>query len=120
MKLSHLLVMVFTSDTLSVVFSELLARAGVHGSSKELLLVSTIVAFPVAILIAWPISRLFRMSPLMTLAGPCPACHTRPGVWLGHPSGKTALHLSCGACGQQVELLLTRTPPRDVLSRVSQ
>jgi hypothetical protein len=116
MKLSHLLLMVFGSSGLSFFFSWLLSFAGAHLSSTERYWLSFTIAFFVAIILAWPVSRLFRLSPLMIFAGPCPGCHTRPPGWWATEAGKMRLILNCGACGEQSELWLTRRPTNDVSS----
>src|SRR5215475_8337583 len=70
----------------------------------------------VMLLLAWPISQLFRMTPLMIFSGPCPGCQRRPPGWWTTEAGRKKLLLTCGACGEQLDLWLTRTPPVDLVS----
>ena len=116
MKLSHLLVMVFTTTGVLLLFSWLLSLAGMPTCSGALLWLLSLFACFASLPLAWPISRLFRLSPLMIFAGPCPGCRTRPPGWWGTESGREKLLLVCGACGERVELWLTRRPPTHLVS----
>lgn len=116
MKLSHLLVLVFVATISSGLFVWVLSLAGVQASLPTLQWLSMPVGLFVALLVAWPISRLFGLSPLMIFAGPCPGCRTRPPGWWATQSGRQRVTLVCGACGERVELWLTRKPPAGFLS----
>jgi hypothetical protein len=116
MKLSHLLLMMFGTTAVRILYEWILLQGGMQSS----LLTRNYIAFPgaffVMLLLAWPISRLFRMTPLMIFAGPCPGCRRRPpGWWATEIEGKKLL-LSCGTCGKELELWLTRTPPVGLVS----
>jgi len=116
MKLPHLLLMIFGTTVLSFLFAWLLSHAGVQASFHTLYYLSSPVAFFVALPLAWPISRLFSMTPLMIFSGPCPGCQRRPPGWWAMETGRKKLLLTCGACGEQLDLWLTRTPPVDLVS----
>src|SRR5215467_12607823 len=111
MKLQHLLVMAFGTSISSFLLVWTLARAGVDASPVTLMWLSVPVASFVALLVAWPISRLLRLSPLMIFAGPCPRCRTKPPGWWAAEQGRRRLVLRCGTCGEQVELWLSRKAP---------
>jgi hypothetical protein len=116
MKLAHLLLMTFGTSGLCFCFAWLLSFAGLQLSFGARYWLTFPIAFFVALLLAWPVSRLFGLSPLMIFAGPCPGCHTRPSGWWATESGKVRLVLTCGSCGEQSELWLTRRPPADLVS----
>ena len=115
MKLAHLLIMVFTTAGLLLPVAWLLSLAGMSVTCGAMFWLSAPIAFFAALPLAWPISRLFRLSPLMIFAGPCPGCRTRPAGWWGTQSGRKTLLLVCGACGERVELWLTRRPSLDLV-----
>ena len=112
MKLSHVLVTTLGTSAFCILFSWLLCIAGVQAPFITRSWICLPAAFVAALIVAWPVSRLLRMPPLMTFAGPCPGCHTRPPGWWATGSNGMKLVLLCGACGQQSELWLTRHPPR--------
>jgi len=112
MKLSHLLLMVFMVATVVVLLA--LVFPGLAVTSSRVYWLTLPLSFLIALLLAWPVSRLLRLSPLMIFAGPCPGCKTRPsGWWSTTESDKVRLVLVCGACGERSELWLTRKPPAD-------
>jgi hypothetical protein len=111
MTLPHVLLMTIGTTGLNFLFGWLLSRAGLHTSFVTLYWLSFPLAFAVMLLLAWPISRLFRLRPLMIFSGPCPGCRTRPSGWLATPSGPARLEMICGACGERLELWLMRRPP---------
>jgi hypothetical protein len=110
-KLSHLLVMVLGTLTNTILLGWLLSRAGLQAPLQTLQWLAMPAAMFIALLLAWPVSRFLGLSPLMILAGPCPGCRSRPPGWWGTKSGRARLTLICGACGERVELWLTRRPP---------
>lgn len=112
MKLSHLLLMMFLITALDLLFQGLLAIVGVRIYDGLLV----VFLFPVAVWVAWPVSRVLRMSPLMIFSGPCPRCKTRPPGWWAQSSFGRKVVLTCGECGEQLELWLTRKPPIDLVS----
>src|SRR5215475_12845265 len=116
MKLPHLLLMQFGTTTFGFLFCWLLSRAGAQASFHTLCYLSFPVAFFVTLLLAWPISRLIRLTPLMIFAGPCPGCRKRPPGWWATETGREKLLLNCGLCGDQLELWLTRSPQAGHLS----
>jgi hypothetical protein len=116
MNLPHLLLMIFGTNSLSLLFGWLLSQAGAQASFRTLCCLSVPVALFVTLLLAWPISRLLRLTPLMIFAGPCPGCRRRPPGWWAIEAEKERLLLTCGACDEPLELWLTRTPPIRLLS----
>ena len=109
MKLPHLLLMQFGTTTFGFLFCWLLSRAGAQASFHTLCYLSFPVAFFVTLLLAWPISRLIRLTPLMIFAGPCPGCRKRPPGWWATETGREKLLLNCGLCGDQLEVWLTNS-----------
>jgi hypothetical protein len=93
MKLSHVLLMSFLTGGIGLLVG---ARASQHGALFWLFIP---IALFVALLMAWPISRLLRLSPLMIFAGPCPACRTSPPGWWAKEAGSRRFVLTCGTCG---------------------
>jgi hypothetical protein len=85
--------------------------AEIHGLNVWWKAAVLMTAGVLAIELCWRIALRFKIPPLMALAGPCPACGTRPPGWWcdGHDAG--VLKLRCGACEQPVELWLLRKPP---------
>src|SRR5262245_5674126 len=119
MKLSHLLVMTITTGVCSVLLTESLLYAGVRASARELELLTMPAALLLALVVAWPISRLFHISPLMIFSGPCPGCRTRPPGWWRVESHGKRLTIACATCGQRVDLWLTRKPETGAASGTS-
>ena len=113
MKLSHLVVVVFVTTINLILLMWLLVRVGVPLSQATLQWLSMPVAVFAALLLAWPISRLLGLSPLMIFAGPCPGCRTRPPGWWVTRLAPRRLLLMCRACGKDVELWLRREAPTD-------
>ena len=105
MKLSHVLLVSGLAGTLATGF---VVITGMHGRAMVWLVAP--VAAILAVLLAGPIARLFRLSPLMILAGPCPRCGMRPAGWWYDDRRTGALHLQCGNCGQPVDLWAWRRP----------
>lgn len=116
MKLSHLILMIVLICVLTLILARLEGLAGVHASFDMRAYVATIPAFGLALICAWPISRMFRMPPLMIWSGPCPACRQRPAGWWAVASAREELTLRCGACGQQIILSLSGTAPAEAVS----
>ncbi len=96
-----------------IAFGFVIESYGLNGWWKAVVLMAVGVF---AIELCWWIARRFKIPPLMALAGPCPACSTRPPGWWfdGHDAG--VLKLRCGACEQPVELWLLRKPPVERVS----
>src|SRR5690349_13298140 len=115
MTLPHLLLMTFGTTGLAFLFGGLLSRAA-HASFGMLYGLSLPVAFVVTLLLVWPVARFFRLRPLMMFAGPCPGCRIRPHGWWARELSPERLLLACGACGERLELWLTRRPPADLMS----
>ena len=116
MTLPHLLLMTFGTTGLAFLFSWLLSRGGAHASFVTLYGLSLPLAFIVTLLLAWPVARFFRLRPLIVFAGPCPGCRIRPLGWWATELSPERLLLACGACGERLELWLTRKPPADLVS----
>jgi hypothetical protein len=116
MKLPHLLLMQFGTAGFGLLLCWLLSRAGAQASFHTLRYLSFPVAFFVTLLLAWPISRLTRLTPPMIFAGPCPGRRRRPQGWWATETGRGKLLLNCGVCGDQLELWLTRSPPAGLVS----
>jgi hypothetical protein len=110
MKLSHVLLAVLLVAALTIVVTAFLEKMGVEPSGMFGFLITLIVVLVAAVVIAWPISRLLRLTPLMMLAGPCPGCRTRPPGWWGARTSRDSMLLACGRCGTEVDLWLTRHP----------
>ena len=105
MKLSHVMLMTCLTGAIAAVTEPFVPR---HGAVWWLLLPIAVFA---ALLLAWPLSRLFRMSPLMVFSGPCPGCQARPPGWWAAEAESRRVVLVCGTCRERVELWLTRRPP---------
>jgi hypothetical protein len=106
MKLSHLLLMIFFLSVLMPLFALIEGIVGIRASFGVREWIAAIPAFFVALVCAWPISRVLRMPPLMFLAGPCPKCQQRPAGWWATQPERDELVLRCGACGEQLVLWL--------------
>ena len=87
-----------------------LSQTGGNGQLTRLLLVFPVAIFA-AVLLAWPIARLFGIGPLMVLSGRCPGCGQRPHAWGVLEKDANHLRLACSNCSQLVELWLSTTPP---------
>ncbi len=111
MTLAHFLLLVFPTAAVSFFFGWMLGILGWDVPLQARYYASVPVAFFVAIMLAWPLSRLLRVRPVMAYAGPCPGCHTRPPGWYCLEFDGDRAMLRCGTCGTQVELWLTRKPP---------
>ena len=120
MKLSHLLLVVFLGTLLALLFDLLEELAGVRLPHEQRLWINMLPAVATAIILAWPVARVVRLSPLMIFSGPCPQCRQRPpGWWRSHngtDSDTDRLALLCGFCGERVTLWLTRVPQSDTSS----
>lgn len=116
MTLAHLFPLVFFTTALSFFFGWMLGVFGWEASFHTRYYAAIPLAFFVAIVLAWPLSRLLRLRPIMAFAGPCPGCHTRPPGWYCLEYERYRAMLECGTCGTRVDLWQTRTPPAARLS----
>jgi hypothetical protein len=72
-----------------------------------------VLVFVAALFLAWPVARLFRVPPMMFLAGACPNCGRHPPGWWSDQIDKDLLKLACGQCRQRVDLWLAKAPRTD-------
>jgi hypothetical protein len=87
MKLSHLVLMIALVSLLTLLLAWLEGLAGVHASFDTRVRLALVPGVGLALIGAWPISRMLRMPPLMIWSGPCPACRQRPAGWMRAPLG---------------------------------
>ncbi len=116
MTLAHLFLLIIPTPVLSFFFGWMLGILGWDASFQLRYYASFPLAFFIAIVLAWPLSRLLRLRPIMAFAGPCPGCHTRPPGWHCLEFDGDRAMLECGTCGTPLELWLMRRPPGARLS----
>jgi hypothetical protein len=111
MRLAPLLILVLLNSAFAAALMLTIDR--MRGSAAQGLFAFAlgVVAMMLAIFFAWPVARLFRVSPLMFLSGPCPGCGRRPSGWWSDQTDRHLLKLACGQCGQRVDVWLTKAPP---------
>jgi len=83
--------MIAGTSVSTILLGWLLCEAGVRAPFPTLMWLSMPVALFVALLLAWPVARLFGVGPLMMFAGPCPGCRTRPPGWWAKETGAKRL-----------------------------
>ena len=108
MKASHVWLAVFLSSMVGILTPITASMLGIDPESRLAQLLIALAEGFAALSLAWPIARLFGMTPMMTLAGPCPNCKTRPSGWWGSKPESNRLRLICGKCGTDVDLWLRR------------
>lgn len=116
MTLFHLLLVIIPLGLFSALLPWLLHANASDGNLLLLYSGLLLLFFVVTLQFAWLICRKFGMPPLMFLSGPCPKCNTRPPGWHCLKREEHWVKLSCGNCGAQLELWLTRKPPLEQVS----
>jgi hypothetical protein len=113
MKLGHLLIVTLLAGILGGLAAPGLEMIGLDPeTSAARLLLFPAIAF-ITVVLAWPIARCFRMTPLMIFSGPCPNCKQQPPGWGGHAAEPDRLLLLCVKCGTEFDLWLTCRPPME-------
>jgi hypothetical protein len=107
MTLAQILIVAIITAVVSV------ASGLVLGEISEVIRVMIVVplATLAAVLLAWPVARLFGVGPLMFLSGPCPNCGQRPTAWGVTEQGAKHIRLVCSNCDQSVELWYSKSIP---------
>ena len=112
----HLLLVLIPVAIFSALLPWLLPANGSDGKLSLIHYVLLVPIFVVTLELAWFICRKFGIPPAMFLSGPCPKCNTRPPGWHCLKREEQCVQLSCGNCGAQLELWLTRKPPLEQVS----
>jgi hypothetical protein len=126
MTLPHVLILSLSSLIGAVVLAWILhVTAGIDAGRGLWALLLPFVSIVPGVPLAWWISRLLRVPPLMIFAPDCPHCHQHPPGWWclrQHKTSKTGMierfDLACGLCDGRVTLWLRRRVAHPVSAEV--
>ena len=104
MTLTHLLIAIFSIDSLLFIFARLVRGLPFGLSVRASFVIATPLALVCGLELAWWICRLLGFPPLGMLFGPCPSCGRRPAGWSFRWESRLLLTLACGSCEQSATL----------------